>query len=402
MTIRIAMVAGESSGDLLASHLIRALRQHVPDAVFYGIGGPRMEQEGFDALWPSERLAVHGYVDALKRYRELSAIRRKLLKRMLSDRPAAFIGVDAPDFNLWLERRVRDVGVPAIHFVSPSIWAWRGGRIGNIARSVSHMLCLFPFEKPLYDQAEIPATFVGHPLADTFPMFPDRLAARARLQIHPEAVLVAMLPGSRESEVRNLAGTYLEAARLLAGRYDNIGFLVPLATRETRQIFDRVMKEIQAEDLPLRVLFGHAVDAMTAADVVLVASGTASLEAALLKRPMVISYRIGAWQYRLMKRMAYLPWVGLPNILSNKMVVPELLQDAATPLALADALDAWLTDRVARDELVLHFNRLHRSLRQNTAEKAAAAILPYLGMASSSPSFGSDGVSYAGAAEAGR
>lgn len=376
------MVAGETSGDLLASHLIRALRQHRPDIQFYGIGGPKMQQEGFHALWPSELLAVHGYVDALKRYRQLSGIRRALWKQIAADRPDAFIGVDAPDFNLWLERKAKEAGMPAIHFVSPSIWAWRGGRIKTIARSVSQMLCLFPFETPIYDQAGVPATYVGHPLADSFPMFPDRAAARERLRVDQDAILVALLPGSRESEVRNLAPTYIETARLLAARHDNIGFLVPLATRETRRLFDEALHSAQAADLPLKVLFGHAVDAMTAADVVLVASGTASLEAALLKRPMVISYRIGAWQYRLMKRMAYLPWVGLPNILCGETVVPELLQDEATPLALADALERWLADDAAREELVLRFNQLHRTLRQDTAEKAAAAILPYLGGAS--------------------
>lgn len=378
MKTRIAMVAGETSGDLLASHLIRALRQRHPGLEFYGIGGPKMQQEGFNAIWPSELLAVHGYVDALKRYRQLSGIRKCLWKQIAADRPAAFIGVDAPDFNLWLERKAKASGLPAIHFVSPSIWAWRGGRIKTIARSVSHMLCLFPFETPLYERAGIPATYVGHPLADSFPMFPDRSAARDRLRLDPDAILIALLPGSRESEVRNLAPIYIEVARLLAARHDNIGFLVPLATRETRQIFDQALHAAKAEEVPIKVLFGHSVDAMTAADAVLVASGTASLEAALLKRPMVISYRMGAWQYRLMKRMAYLPWVGLPNILCGETVVPELLQDDATPVALADALENWLNNDSARDELVLRFNQLHRSLRQDTAEKAAAAILPYL------------------------
>ena len=378
MALRIAMVAGEASGDLLASHLIRALKMHLPDAQFFGIGGPKMEAEGFQAHWSCERLAVHGYVDALKRYRELSGIRKRLLSLLRSEPPAAFIGVDAPDFNLWLEQRMRQAGVPAIHFVGPSIWAWRRGRIHKIARSVSHMLCLFPFEAPLYEQAGIPVTFVGHPLADHFPMFPDRLAARERLQLDPDATLLALLPGSRESEVRNLAPIYLEVAKRLAARRDNIGFLVPLATRETRRIFEQAVHDTGAQDVPMRVLFGHAVDAMTAADVVLVASGTASLEAALLKRPMVISYRMGKWQFRLMKRMAYLPWVGLPNILCNETVVPELLQEDATPDALVDALEGWLSDRSRCDDLVLRFNQLHRSLRQNTAEKAAAAILPYL------------------------
>lgn len=378
MSTRIAMVAGEASGDLLASHLIRAIRQKVPDAEFYGIGGPKMHAEGFDALWPCERLAVHGYVDALKRYRELSGIRKTLLRRIERERPAAFIGVDAPDFNLWLEGRARAAGIPAIHFVSPSIWAWRGGRIRQIARSVSHMLCLFPFEPALYEKVGVPVSYVGHPLADVFPLLPDRKAARERLNLPEGRRVVALLPGSRQSEVRNLAATYIATARILADRHPDICFVVPLATRETRLLFVEALHAAQAEELPIRMLFGHAVDAMTAADVVLVASGTASLEAALLKRPMVISYRMGKWQYRLMKRMAYQPWVGLPNILSNETVVPELLQDAATPEALADALDAWLNDAEACSRLAARFTDLHLTLRQNTAERAAGAVLPYL------------------------
>lgn len=378
MALRIAMVAGEASGDLLASHLIRALRQHVPDAEFYGIGGPKMQAEGFDARWPSERLAVHGYVDALKRYRELSGIRKKLLEDIRRERPAAVIGVDAPDFNLWLEGQVKRAGIPSIHFVSPSIWAWRGGRIKMISRSVSRMLCLFPFETPIYDRAGVPATYVGHPLADLFPLKPDRAAARERLNLPELAPVIALLPGSRQSEVRNLADTFIGAASVLAQRHPGAIFLVPLATRETRDLFHEALRRNDARELPIRMLFGHAVDAMTAANVVLVASGTASLEAALLKRPMVISYRMGKWQYRLMKRMAYLPWVGLPNILCNESLVAELLQDEATPVKLADALDRWLLDPDGCEALTERFTTLHLSLRQNTADKAAAAILPYL------------------------
>lgn len=378
MTVRIAMVAGETSGDLLASHLIRAIRQQVPDVEFFGIGGPKMQAEGFDARWPSELLAVHGYVDALKRYRELSGIRRALLGQIRGERPAAFIGVDAPDFNLWLEGKVKDSGIPSIHFVSPSIWAWRGGRIKRIARSVSRMLCLFPFEPEIYEQAGVPVSYVGHPLADVFPLHPDRNAARQLLELPLEHRIVAMLPGSRQSEVRNLADTYIATAKQMVERDPGLCFLVPLATRETRAIFEEALHRNQALDLPIRMLFGHAVEAMIASDVVLVASGTASLEAALLKRPMVITYRIGAWQYRLMKRMAYLPWVGLPNILCNEGLVPELLQDDATPEKLAAALDAWLNDPDRRAALEARFAELHLTLRQNTAEKAAEAVLPYL------------------------
>ncbi|HNM56741.1 MAG TPA: lipid-A-disaccharide synthase [Thauera aminoaromatica] len=378
MKIRIAMVAGETSGDLLASHLIRALRRHLPDAEFFGIGGPKMQAEGFDVRWPCELLAVHGYVDALKRYRELSGIRRALLAQIRAERPDAFIGVDAPDFNLWLEGKVRDAGIPAIHFVGPSIWAWRGGRIKRIARSVSHMLCLFPFEPELYERAGVPVSYVGHPLADEFPLEPDRAAARERLGIPLERGVVAMLPGSRQSEVRNLADIFIGTAKILHERDPERLFLVPLATRETRQLFEEALHRQDASGLPIRMLFGHAVEAMTAADVVLVASGTASLEAALLKRPMVITYRIGKWQYHLMKRMAYLPWVGLPNILCGETVVPELLQDEADPEHLAAAIDDWFADDARRAAVAARFSDLHRTLRQDTARRAAEAILPYL------------------------
>lgn len=378
MKVRIAMVAGETSGDLLASHLIRALRRHLPNAEFFGIGGPKMQAEGFEVRWPCELLAVHGYVDALKRYRELSGIRRDLLGQIRAERPDAFIGVDAPDFNLWLEGKVRDAGIPAIHFVGPSIWAWRGGRIKRIARSVSHMLCLFPFEPELYERAGVPVSYVGHPLADEFPLEPDRAEARERLGIAAECRVVAMLPGSRQSEVRNLADIFIGTAKTLHERDPERLFLVPLATRETRQLFEEALHRQDASELPIRMLFGHAVEAMTAADVVLVASGTASLEAALLKRPMVITYRIGKWQYRLMKRMAYLPWVGLPNILCGETVVPELLQDEADPEHLAAAIDDWFADDARRAAVEARFTALHHTLRQDTARRAAEAILPYL------------------------
>ena len=378
MALRIAMVAGEASSDLLASHLIKALQRHLPDAEFFGIGGPKMQAVGFKALWPAEKLAVHGYVDALKNYRELSGIRSSLLDLLKKDPPAAFIGVDAPDFSLWLEKRFKDRGIPAIHFVSPSIWAWRRGRLKGIARAVSHMLCLFPFEPELYRAAGVPVSYVGHPLADVFPLVPNRAAMRETLQISPGGPVFAFLPGSRQSEVRNLADTYIATAAALHERHPGARFLVPLATRETRLLFEEALRRHAHLDLPIRILFGHAVEAMIAADVVLVASGTASLEAALLKRPMVITYTIGKWSYRLMRRLAYLPWVGLPNVLAGREVVPEVLQDAATPQALADALDGWLADPARVDELTRVFTDMHLQLRQDTAAKAAAAILPYL------------------------
>jgi len=379
MTLTIAMVAGEASGDLLGAHLIRAIRVHLPKARFYGIGGPKMQAEGFDALWPSELLSVNGYTEAIGRYSSLAGIRRKLLRDIRRTRPDVFIGVDAPDFNLWLEGKVKADGIPAIHFVSPSIWAWRGRRIRTIARSVTHMLCLFPFEMPIYERAGIPATYVGHPLADELPMEPNRQAARERLDLPSDATIVALLPGSRQSEVSNLADCFIATAEIIAHRRPETMFLVPLTTRETREIFaEALYRRGSAEDMSIRLLFGHAVDAMTAADAVLVASGTACLEAALLKRPMVISYRMGRWQYRLIKRMAYLPWVGLPNILLNELVVPELLQDDATPDIMAGAIEKWLGDADGCAALADRFTALHYELRQGTAERAAKVILPYL------------------------
>ncbi len=376
--MKIAMVAGEASGDLLGAHLIGALRAHLPDARFLGIGGPKMQAAGQDAWWPAETLAVHGYAEALRHYRGIAGIRRRLLKRLLADPPDVFIGVDAPDFNLWLEARLKAAGVPAIHFVSPSIWAWRPKRIRKIARSVSRMLCLFPFEAALYQKHGVPVSYVGHPLADLIPLEPDRHAARERLNLEPDGLIFALLPGSRQSELKYLATPFIETARLLHVRYPQARFLVPLVTRETRIQFENALWAAGAQELPLTLLFGHAHDAMAAADAVLVASGTATLETALHQRPMVIAYRMSPWSWRLMRRMRLQPWVGLPNILAGRFVVPEFLQDEATPENLAQALGNLVADPALAARLEQLFSELHRQLRQNTAERAAAAILPLL------------------------
>ncbi|MBU0603079.1 MAG: lipid-A-disaccharide synthase [Gammaproteobacteria bacterium] len=376
--ITVAMVAGEASGDQLAAHLMKALRSARPDIDFVGIGGPRMASAGLDAWWPAEKLSVRGYVEVLRHYRELSGIRKRLLQRLLAARPAAFIGVDAPDFNLWLERNLRDAGIPAIHYVSPSIWAWRGGRIKGIARSVSRMLCLFPFEPELYEKAGVPVSYVGHPFADEISPAPQRQAARERLALPASARVVALLPGSRQSELRYNAATWIDAARELHDRHPALRFLVPLTTRETRKLFEHALWERKATDLPISILFGHARDAMMACDAALVASGTATLEAALCRAPHVIAYRMHPVSWQIMKRMAYQPWVGLPNILEGSAVVPELLQHDATPLKLADALDALLGDEAARATQLEHFERIHTALRCDTASRAAAAILAHL------------------------
>lgn len=372
------MVAGEASGDLLASHLIAAIRRRLPETDFYGIGGPKMQAAGFDARYPAEKLAVRGYAEVLRHYREITAIRRSLIEALLAEPPRAFIGVDAPDFNLHLEKRLKARGIPAIHYVSPSVWAWRGGRIRGIARSVTHMLALFPFEEEIYRSRNIPVSYVGHPLADVIPPETNRAALRDKLGLAQDQLVFALLPGSRQSELQYMADTFIETARRLHQRFPQARFLVPLATRETRDLFEQALYRLAAEELPVTRLFGHAHDAMGAADGVLVASGTATLEAALLNKPMVIAYRMSSWSWRLMRRMKYQPWVGLPNILSGRFVVPEFLQDEATPDNLAQALGNLVEDTETCRRIAATFARLHVQLRLNSAERAAEAILPYL------------------------
>lgn len=401
---RIALVAGEASGDLLAAHLIEALKRRLPSADFCGIGGPKMQRAGFDAWWPAERLAVRGYAEVLKHYREITGIRRALLERLLDEKPDVFIGVDAPDFNLWLEARLKRAGIPTVHYVSPSVWAWRGGRINKIARACDRLLALFPFEPPLYEKAGLRVDYVGHPLADVLPVESWRKLARERLELNGSGPVIALLPGSRQSEVGMMAELYIRTAGLLRERFPEAVFLVPLVSRETRTIFEEALWKLGHQDwlmkdAPARpgfeithieldaaqpvagcmkLLFGHAQDAMAACDGALVASGTATLEAALLKAPHVITYRMSPWSWRLMKRMRYQPWVGLPNILAGRFVVPEFLQDDATPENLAQALGNLVLDGEVRKRLAGCFTDMHRQLRQNTAEKAAAAILPLL------------------------
>lgn len=375
----IGIVAGEASGDLLGSHLMDAIKEVSPNVRFIGIGGPKMQSVGMEVLFPMEKLAVRGYVEVLRHYREIVGIRSKLRERFLAQPPDLFIGVDAPDFNLDLELALKQRGIPTVHYVSPSIWAWRGERIHKIKLAVSHILALFPFEAPLYQQAGVPATYVGHPLADMLPEFPKRDEMREQMRILPRhARVFAFLPGSRQSEVRQLARTYIQTAMLIMEKMPEAQFLVPLVSRETRTIFEEEIWKLEAQHLPITLLFGHAHDAMIAADGVLVASGTATLEAALLKRPMVITYKMPALSYWISRRKKYQPYVGLPNILAGKFVVPEILQEDATPENLAQALLNLVNNKNAIAELEQVFGKLHGALRQNTAQKAAAAILPYL------------------------
>ncbi len=376
--IVIGIVAGEASGDALASHLMAAIRAVRPEVEFVGIGGPKMQSSGMQVLFPMEKLAVFGYIEVLRHYREITGIRRKLRSYFLANPPALFIGVDAPDFNFDLELALKRHGIPAIHFVSPSIWAWRGERIRKIKRAVTRMLALFPHEPKIYRDAGVPVDYVGHPLADLLPQRPDRDRMRETMRIPLQVKVFAFLPGSRQSEVRQLAALYIETARLILQEVPDARFLVPLVSRETRTIFEQAVYDCKAEELPFFLLFGHAQDAMIAADMVLVASGTATLECALLKRPMVITYRLNKLTWRMMKRKSYLPYFGLPNILCGRFVVPELMQTDATPENLAQALLNLLNDQDAVAELEATFDELHKTLRQNTAQKAAAAILPYL------------------------
>ncbi len=376
--IRVAMVAGEASSDQLAAHLVAALKRHLPQAQFYGIGGPKMQREGFEALWPSEKLAVRGYAEVLRHYREITRIRRSFLRQLLRERPHVFIGVDGSDFNLWLERRLKRAGIPTIQFVSPSIWAWRRNRLNRIVASVTHILALYPFEPDLYRDTPVHCTYVGHPLADVIPPEIDQREVREKLGIAQDRPVVALLPGSRQSELHFMAETFIDTAKRLLERYPGLQFLVPLVSRETRHQFEVARWKLKADELPFTLMFGHAPEAIAASDAVLVASGTATLETALVGRPMVIAYKMSPWSWRLMKGMRYLPWVGLPNILAGRYVVPEFLQDDATPENLAQALGNLLTDRYARAGIERVFAGIHRQLRQDTASKAAAAVLPYL------------------------
>ena len=373
--VRIAMVAGEASGDLLASHLIEALKARLPNAEFFGIGGPKMAGRGFDAWYPLESLAVRGYVEVLKHYREISGIRSELKRRLLADPPDVFIGVDAPDFNLALEKSLKRRGIAAVHYVGPSIWAWRGKRIHKIGAAVSRILALFPFEPALYEKQGIPVTYVGHPLADMLPVDDGRSEARQLLGLSDQQPVFALLPGSRQSELQYMAETFIETARAIHERLPEALVLVPLATRETRLLFETALYRCNARELPIRMLFGHAHDAMKASDAVLVASGTATLEAALLKRPMAIAYKMASFSYRLMRRMGYLPYVGLPNILAGKFVVPEFIQDDATPENMAQALLNFYADKRTCALIAEEFREIHLQLKQNTAEKAATAVI---------------------------
>jgi lipid-A-disaccharide synthase len=366
------MVAGEASGDLLAAHLLRAINGRWLESCSFGIGGAQMEALGFDAWWPSDCLAVRGYVEVLRHYRGIVRIRDALQRRLIAHPPSVFIGVDAPDFNLKLAEDLKAAGIPTIHFVCPSIWAWRPKRVEQLKRSVDHVLCIFPFESALLAGHGIASTFVGHPLASLIPYEADRTGARLRLGLDNLRQLVAVLPGSRLSELHYLGPRFMRTVKLLLHRRPELQFVIPAAP----SLRAAVELMVQRADLGGRVLVldGQSHLALAACDVTLIASGTATLEAALFKRPMVIAYNMNWISWEIMKRQRLQPWVGLPNILCGRSVVPEFLQNAAQPTVLADSVEQWLNNPAACNALTEDFCRLHDVLRKDTVALATDAI----------------------------
>jgi lipid-A-disaccharide synthase len=370
-----AFVAGEASGDLLAAGVISQLHRIDPALACAGIGGDRMIAAGFDAWGHVRELSVRGYVEVLKHLPRLLKLRGMLAQRLLARPPAVFVGVDAPDFNLGLEERLRAQGIRVVHFISPSIWAWRAERIEQIRRAVDRMLLVFPFEQKIYDDAGIAASYVGHPLASMIPMVPDAPAARARLGLDPHGPLVAVLPGSRRDEVRHNGPAFFAAMAELQRGEPAMRVVVPAADEELASMLHALLRDQPTLAGAVHITHGRSHDCLEAADAVLVASGTATLEAALFKRPMVIAYRMPRLSAWLMRRKGRIPYVGLPNILAGELVVPELLQEQATPLALANALRTQLGDGALRTRLESRFAEMQESLRRDTAALVAQAIV---------------------------
>jgi lipid-A-disaccharide synthase len=368
------MAAGESSGDLLAGLLLGGLNSQQVAHQAYGIGGPLMQAQGFEVWRSYQELAVRGYVEVLRHYRRIVGIRKQLAAMLLADKPSMFIGVDAPDFNLDLELQLRSKGIKTVHFVSPSIWAWRPARLEKIKQACDHVLCIFPFEPAIYAQAGVASTFVGHPLADIMPMEPDQVGARLKLNLPADKPVVALLPGSRQSEIAQLAPQFLQAARLMHQARSDLLFVLPVAPAMMSQVQSMVARAGLTDVDWLHVLDGQSHVALAACDVTLIASGTATLEAALSKRPMVIAYRMPQLSWQIMKRKRLQPWVGLPNILAKSFVVPELLQDQASPASLAEKTLAWLDNPAAYDHVRTRFAEVHDSLRMNTPVIASEAI----------------------------
>jgi len=371
--IRVALVAGEASGDILGSGLMQAIKQRHPDAEFIGVGGARMEAEGLKSYFPMERLAVMGLVEVLGRLFELLGRRRQLARDLIAAQPDVFIGIDAPDFNLGLELKLRRAGIKTVHYVSPSVWAWRQKRVLKIREACDLMLTLFPFEAQFYDEHQVPVRFVGHPLADAIPQQADRAAAREVLDLPQDEPVVALMPGSRGGEVARLGELFLDAAIRLRALRPGIHFLLPCATPERREQLEQMLA---GRDLPLTLLNGRSHEALAACDAVLIASGTATLEALLYKRPMVVAYRVAPLTYRILKRLVKSPYISLPNLLAERLLVPELIQDAATPEALAQAVAPLIDGGQVQTE---GFDVIHRALRRDASVSAAEAVLKLAG-----------------------
>ncbi|MFZ6678676.1 lipid-A-disaccharide synthase [Undibacterium sp. Tian12W] len=371
----IAMVAGETSGDMLANRLLSGLCPALPDAHMHGIGGPRMAEHGFINDWPMDKLSVRGLFEVLAHYREISGIRKQLREQLLLEKPDVFIGVDAPDFNLDLEIQLKRAGIPTMHYISPSIWAWRGGRIKKIAEAVSHMLVVFPFEEEIYRKAGIPVTYVGHPLAQVIPMETDMAAARDELGLDKNARVVTILPGSRMSEIKYNTEAFIQTAKILCQRDPHLQIVVPMAGEKQRSYYIKLVVDAKLDNVPVLLIDGRSHTAIAAADTVLVASGTASLEVALFKKPMVIAYKMMEASWQILRHMGYQPWIGLPNILAREFLVPEFLQSAARPDAMADALWQQLSDEALQERLKQRFVDMHHSLLRDTANVSAQAVL---------------------------
>ena len=376
--LRFAFVAGEASGDLLGAELIKAIKCHYPSAICYGIGGPLMQAEGFDSLFPMERLSVMGLVEVLGRLRELLSIRKQLRSHLIASPPDVFIGIDAPDFNLTLERKLKDAGIATVHYVSPQVWAWREGRLKKIKQAVDHMLTLLPFEADYYHQHNVAVTFVGHPLADQIPMHPDQNAARERLQVKANCTpVIGLLPGSRKAEIARLTGLFLDTARLLRKDYPGARFLIPCANERRKK---QLLPIVNAyPDLDITLYDGQAQSVMAAADAILIASGTAVLEAALHKKPLVVSYKMAPLSYAIISRMVKVKYVALPNLLADQPLVPEILQNDATPERLYQQMCKALEDTAYRQWLKTEFTKIHQRLKQDASCLAFNAIMSVVG-----------------------
>ncbi|MGE8101894.1 lipid-A-disaccharide synthase [Pseudomonas fluorescens] len=372
-SLRIALVAGEASGDILGAGLMRALKAQHPAIEFIGVGGPLMQAEGLTSYFPMERLAVMGLVEVLGRLRELLARRKKLIATLIAEKPDVFIGIDAPDFTLNIELKLRQAGIKTVHYVSPSVWAWRQKRVLKIREGCDLMLTLFPFEARFYEEKGVPVRFVGHSLADAIPLEADRSAARAELGLPEDDPLVALMPGSRGGEVGRLGALFLDTAERLRAMRPGVRFVMPCASPERRVQLEELLA---GRDLPVTLLDGRSHQALAACDAVLIASGTATLEALLYKRPMVVAYRLAPLTFWILKRMVKSPYISLPNLLAQRLLVPELLQDDATPEALALTLSPLID---GGEEQTTGFDQIHRTLRRDASNQAADAVLNLIG-----------------------